>query len=89
MTKRNVMITISTSRMQIADQLFEQEGEELQEPIYDDYPEEMPELYYYNTEFEPVGRCVCDYISSMTDRYAIDIFKKLFMPAVWQKKTEY
>ena len=43
MTKRNVMITISTSRMQIADQLFEQEGEELQEPIYDDYPEEMPE----------------------------------------------
>ena len=53
------------------------------------HPEEMPELYYYNTEFEPVGRCVCDYISSMTDRYAIDIFKKLFMPAVWQKKTEY
>ncbi|MBQ8915216.1 MAG: deoxyguanosinetriphosphate triphosphohydrolase [Clostridia bacterium] len=53
------------------------------------HPEEMPDLYYYNTEFEPVGRCVCDYISSMTDRYAIDIFKKLFMPAVWQKKTEY
>ncbi len=48
-------------------------------------PEEMPELYYYNTEFEPVGRCVCDYISSMTDRYAIDIFRKLFMPTVWQK----
>jgi len=53
------------------------------------HPEEMPDLYYYNTEFEPVGRCVCDYISSMTDRYAIDIFKKLFMPAVWQKKTDY
>lgn len=53
------------------------------------HPEEMPELYYYNTEFEPVGRCVCDYISSMTDRYAIDLFKKLFMPAVWQKKTDY
>ena len=53
------------------------------------HPEEMPEFYYYNTENEPVGRCVCDYISSMTDRYAIDIFKKLFIPSVWQGKTEY
>ena len=53
------------------------------------HPEEMPELYYYNTEFEPVGRCVCDFISSMTDRYAIDLFKKLFMPAVWQKPADY
>ena len=52
------------------------------------YPEQMPEFYYNNTEFEPVGRCVCDYISGMTDRYAIDQYKKLFIPGVWQKVGE-
>lgn len=52
------------------------------------YPEKMPELYLKNTEREPIERCVCDYISSMTDRYAIDIFKSIFIPSVWQKPSE-
>ena len=26
------------------------------------------------------GRAVCDYISSMTDRYAIGVFEDLFVP---------
>ena len=52
------------------------------------HPHEMPEFYYKNTEFESVGRCVCDYISGMTDRYAIDIYKKMFIPSVWQKTNE-
>ncbi|MBR4072173.1 MAG: deoxyguanosinetriphosphate triphosphohydrolase, partial [Clostridia bacterium] len=59
--------------------------------LYDYYvlhPQEMPQLYYRNTEFEPVGRCVCDFISGMTDRYAIDIYKKLFIPGVWQGINE-
>lgn len=55
---------------------------------YVEHPEKMPMLYYKNTEFEPVGRCVCDYISGMTDRYAIDQYKKLFIPGVWQKVGE-
>ena len=47
-------------------------------------PEQMPELYYRNTKDESVERCVCDYISGMTDRYAIDIYKDLFIPKVWE-----
>lgn len=49
-------------------------------------PELMPELYFRNVESEGVGRCVCDYISSMTDRYAIDLYSELFIPRVWGGK---
>ena len=47
------------------------------------HPEQMPELYFQNVESEGVGRCVCDFISGMTDRYAIETYKKLFIPKVW------
>lgn len=56
---------------------------------FEDHPEKMPPAFYKNIENEGVGRCVCDYLSSMTDRYAIDTFKKLFIPSVWQTPTEY
>ena len=46
-------------------------------------PEQMPELYRRNAEAEGVARCVCDFISGMTDRYAIETYKKLFIPHVW------
>ncbi len=48
------------------------------------YPEKMPKIYYNNTKDEPVERCVCDYISGMTDRYAIDLYKSIFIPNVWE-----
>ena len=51
---------------------------------FSEHPEKMPELYYRNTETEPVGRCVCDFISGMTDRYAIETYKDLFIPKVWK-----
>ncbi len=47
------------------------------------YPEQMPELYRSNAGEEGVERCVCDFIAGMTDRYAIDTYKKLFIPHVW------
>ena len=50
---------------------------------YVEHPEKMPDLFYKNTEIEPVKRCVCDYVAGMTDRYAIDLYKELFIPAVW------
>ncbi len=46
-------------------------------------PEQMPERYLQNAEEEGVARCVCDFISGMTDRYAIETYKKLFIPHVW------
>ncbi len=51
---------------------------------YSERPEQMPRLYFENTKTEQVGRCVCDYISSMTDRYAIEKYKELFIPDVWR-----
>lgn len=49
-------------------------------------PEKMPELYYRNTRDESVERCVCDFISGMTDRYAIETYRELFIPEVWRGK---
>lgn len=51
------------------------------------YPEKMPELYVRNMGEETVERCVCDYISGMTDRYAIDLYSELFIPRVWRGRT--
>ncbi|MBR2848166.1 MAG: deoxyguanosinetriphosphate triphosphohydrolase [Clostridia bacterium] len=51
---------------------------------YTRYPQKLPDLYRRNLETEPLGRCVCDYIASMTDRYAIDLYKELFIPSVWR-----
>ena len=63
---------------------------ELLEHLFDYFvrhPEKMPELYRRNIDEEGVKRCVCDYVSGMTDRYAIDIFKEIFVPGVWSTPT--
>jgi dGTPase len=48
------------------------------------HPEKMPELYVNNIEEEGIERCVCDYISGMTDRYAIELYNELFIPRMWR-----
>lgn len=45
-------------------------------------PDSMPREYLID-ESESVERRVCDYISGMTDRYAINLFENLFVPKVW------
>ena len=49
-------------------------------------PEKMPEQYRNNMENEPVERCVCDFVSGMTDRYAIETYNSLFVPNIWRGK---
>lgn len=34
---------------------------------------------------EPLERSVCDFIAGMTDSYALETYKKLFLPRRWQK----
>ena len=46
-------------------------------------PEQMPTRYRRDLESEGVARCVCDFISGMTDRYAIETYQRLFVPKVW------
>ncbi len=49
-------------------------------------PERMPEQYVRGIDKEGVERCVADFISGMTDRYAFEKFKELFVPEVWRGK---
>ncbi|MBQ7173534.1 MAG: deoxyguanosinetriphosphate triphosphohydrolase [Clostridia bacterium] len=50
---------------------------------FESHPEELPGVYGRNLERDGVKRCVCDYISGMTDRYAIEKYKELFIPRGW------
>ena len=48
------------------------------------YPEDMPELYRrMMDQGTPRDRAVCDYISGMTDQYAMNVFEDIFMPKSW------
>jgi dGTPase len=47
------------------------------------HPDAMPAFYRGNIERDGIERCVCDFISGMTDRYAIDTYKDLFVPRAW------
>lgn len=49
-------------------------------------PNELPSVYKQNLKYESVERCVCDFISGMTDRYAIDLFRELYVPGMWRRK---
>jgi dGTPase len=48
-----------------------------------DHPEELPAEWARNPRNEPIERRVADYIAGMTDRYAIQVFDKLFVPGPW------
>lgn len=48
-------------------------------------PDELPEHIRKFTKEEPIERCVCDYISGMTDRKAISLYKELFIPSTWSR----
>ena len=45
--------------------------------------DELPKGYLTNLERDGKERVVCDYISGMTDRYAIGVFEQLFIPATF------
>jgi len=47
---------------------------------YRDNPSLLPQKYFERIETEPKERIICDYIAGMTDRYAMDEYKKLFEP---------
>ena len=47
---------------------------------FSDAPERMPQEFRQIAEEEGIPRAVTDFIASMTDRYAIRLFRQLFMP---------
>lgn len=53
--------------------------------FYMDHIDQLPDkLLHMLDHGEDKGRVVCDYISGMTDQYAITKFKENFMPQAWQ-----
>lgn len=53
--------------------------------FYMDHIDQLPDkLLHMLDQGEDKGRVVCDYISGMTDQYAITKFKENFMPQAWQ-----
>lgn len=68
--------------------LEEQKAVELVERLYCyymEYPEKLPKQYLVlMDEGEEKARVVCDYVASMSDRYAINIYNSLFVPKSWE-----
>lgn len=47
------------------------------------YPDTMPKEYIAIAERESPERAACDYISGMSDRYALKVYMDLFVPKPW------
>jgi dGTPase len=48
-------------------------------------PDKLPDDYKVIMEEEGTNTAVCDFISGMTDRYAVAHFSELFIPKGWSK----
>lgn len=47
--------------------------------------DEMPKMHIDMIEQDGKERCVCDYLSAMTDRFAIETYRELMIPHVWRR----
>lgn len=54
--------------------------------FYEKDPDAMPEDFQEIRHTEGVDRAICDYISGMTDNYAVEVYRRLFIPASWAVK---
>jgi len=52
------------------------------------HPDDLPPELLKNQRDESLERIICDYIAGMTDRYAIEIFKNIFVPKLWPVWSE-
>lgn len=65
----------------------EHKAKDLLVSLYGYYVErrdELPPLYLRLSETDGIRTAVADFISCMTDRYAVDLFRRLFIPDVWR-----
>ena len=64
----------------------EGKSRELLVRLFDYYvanPDKLPEHYRRRSDIDPIERRVCDFVAGMTDRYAIELYQKLYIPRVW------
>ncbi len=50
---------------------------------FNKHPERLPDENKLTASLEGKERAVCDYLAGMTDRYAVEQFKSLFIPDSW------
>lgn len=50
-----------------------------------EHPGILPAEYLQRAQSEGIERAVCDYIAGMTDRFAIRIYHKCFLPLPWEE----
>ena len=50
---------------------------------FSSHEKELPEPYFKLLEKYPKEQVVCDYISGMTDRYALSVFENIFIPTTF------
>lgn len=65
----------------------EKKAKVLIEQLYEHFrknPDEMPDEYKKIMEVHDVDRAVCDYISGMSDGYAVDLYTEMFIPRSWK-----
>jgi len=53
---------------------------------YVNHIDELPAVYQSIADDEGSQRAVCDYVSGMTDSYALEVYSELFIPAAWTIK---
>ena len=47
------------------------------------HPKELPQEYQQILKDSDEARAACDYISGMSDRYAVAIYERLYVPQPW------
>lgn len=65
----------------------EQKAKHLIESLYDyfiSHPDALPEQYQNICQTTDADRAVCDYISGMSDSYAVSLYQELFVPKGWR-----
>jgi dGTPase len=48
-----------------------------------DHPDYFLTLIKMESFYDSLERCVCDFLAGMTDRYAFNLYEKLFLPLPW------
>ena len=51
---------------------------------YKKAPEKMPEFYVKRLDVDDIDTVLCDYISGMSDMYAVKTFSEIFIPKNWK-----
>ena len=63
---------------------FNWKGEPIKYLRYMKHKDKLPkDMLALTEQGEPLERIVCDYISAMTDRFAIAKFEEIYMPIAW------